>query len=397
MLSEKKRESLLWVLSAATFIIFFQAYMIAPLIPKLSVIFTTSEQTIGLLIPAYLISYAIMTLFYGLLSDRISPLSIVTGSLAAFIILTALTILANTAGQLIGWRLMTGIGASGVVPISLALTGRMYAYEERGRPLGLLFGAMAGGSAFGSTLGVILEPFIGWKGLFECVAGTGFLIMVCLIITLRNIELKKMPSSQLTVRKVFKGYIQLLNNRRGLRTYLFVFLNGLFHSGVFTWLGLYFHNRFGLSELGIGIALAGYGAPGFVFGPMIGKMADKKGRSLLLPVGLALSALATLVLIFNIPLIIAALAITVLSLGYDLTQPLLAGIITDVGKDKPGQAMGLNVFMLFMGFGIGSILFGQLLIQGINTALGTFTIFQICLAILGILFFKREKKKPALA
>jgi predicted MFS family arabinose efflux permease len=397
MLSEKKRESLLWVLSAATFIIFFQAYMIAPLIPKLSVIFTTSEQTIGLLIPAYLISYAIMTLFYGLLSDRISPLSIVTGSLAAFIILTALTILANTAGQLIGWRLMTGIGASGVVPISLALTGRMYAYEERGRPLGLLFGAMAGGSAFGSTLGVILEPFIGWKGLFECVAGTGFLIMVCLIITLRNIELKKMPSSQLTVRKVFKGYIQLLNNRRGLRTYLFVFLNGLFHSGVFTWLGLYFHNRFGLSELGIGIALAGYGAPGFIFGPMIGKVADKKGRSLLLPVGLALSALATLVLIFNIPLIIAALAITVLSLGYDLTQPLLAGIITDVGKDKPGQAMGLNVFMLFMGFGIGSILFGQLLIQGINTALGTFTIFQICLAILGILFFKREKKKPALA
>jgi hypothetical protein len=36
----------------------------------------------------------------------------------------------------------------------------------------------------------------------------------------------------------------------------------------------------------------------------------------------------------------------VLSLGYDMTQPLLAGVVTSLGGRRPGQAMGLNVFTL---------------------------------------------------
>ncbi|QEM04917.1 MFS transporter [Mucilaginibacter rubeus] len=386
------RERLLWVLSAATFVIFFQAYMIAPLIPKMASLFKVPEQTIGYLIPAYLIPYAITTLFYGLLSDRISAKVIIKLSLLAFVVLTALTATAHNAEQLIWWRLATGVGASGVVPIALALMGRFFPYEERGRPLGWLFGAMAGGAAFGSTLGVIAEPLIGWRFLFIGVAGLGFIILIFLYFILDKLGLKAAPAGTLTLRKVLQGYIQLLSLGRGLRTYLYVFLNGLFHSGVFTWLGLYFKERYGLGELGIGLALLGYGIPGFLLGPYIGKIADRKGRRWLLPIGLAISALAVLVLVFHVPLLIAALAITVLSLGYDLTQPLLAGIVTDVGKNQPGQAMGLNVFMLFMGFGIGSFLFGQLLPMGINTALLIFVLFQTALSLIGIKIFKSEQK-----
>ena len=60
---EARRERLLWVLSAATFFIFFQAYMVAPLIPRLSDIFGVSGQTIGLIVPAYMIPYGVSTLF----------------------------------------------------------------------------------------------------------------------------------------------------------------------------------------------------------------------------------------------------------------------------------------------------------------------------------------------
>jgi predicted MFS family arabinose efflux permease len=159
-------------------------------------------------------------------------------------------------------------------------------------------------------------------------------------------------------------------------------------------LGLYFKDSFGLGEVEIGIAILGYGLPGFFLGPFIGRMADKRGRRWLLPLGLALSALASLVLIFQVPLLVAALAVTVLSLGYDLTQPLLAGIVTDVGQNRPGQAMGLNVFTLFLGFGIGSFLFGELLRLGFTQALILFTIFQVVISLLAIGVFKSEKKTP---
>jgi len=70
-ISPAQREGLIQTLAAATFLIFFQAYMVAPLIPGLSHSFQVSEQFIGLMVPAYMIPYGLSTLFYGLLSDRL--------------------------------------------------------------------------------------------------------------------------------------------------------------------------------------------------------------------------------------------------------------------------------------------------------------------------------------
>jgi len=386
----RRREKLLWVLSAATFIIFFQAYMIAPLIPKLATLFNCSEQQTGYVVPAYLIPYGITTLFYGLLADRISPKIIILLSMFAFSLLTAFTALSNTVEQLTLWRLFTGIGASGVIPLSLALTAQMFPFEERGRPLGWLFGAMAGGSAFGSTIGVMLEPIIGWQGLFIGISVLGLLLVILLWKVFQGFQLPK-PSGTLSLKNVLNGYLSLARQRRGFQTYAYVLLNGLFHAGVFTWLGLYFKERYQLNEWEIGFAILGYGLPGFILGPVIGKMADRQGRRWLIPLGLLISALAAFSLAFHLPLLLAALAVTALSLGYDLTQPLLAGIVTDVGKKQPGQAMGLNVFMLFLGFGIGSFFFGHFLYLGLKTDLMLFTLFQALLTLGSLYLFKSEQ------
>jgi len=89
----------------------------------------------------------------------------VLGSLLAFVVLTALTATSQSVPQLLWWRLLTGLGASGVVPLVLVVIGALYPYEQRGRPLGWLFGAMAGGMAFGSTFGALLAPLVGWRGI----------------------------------------------------------------------------------------------------------------------------------------------------------------------------------------------------------------------------------------
>jgi predicted MFS family arabinose efflux permease len=168
------------MLAAATFVIFFQGYMVAPIIPTLSSTFGSSIQTTGLIVPAYLIPYGVATLAYGILADRIGIHRVMFASLAAFSALTILTATAQSIGQLALWRIVTGIRASGVVPLALALVGRLYPYEQRGRPLGWLFGAMAGGMAIGSPLGAMLVPVIGWQGLFIVVgaAGAGLMLLI---------------------------------------------------------------------------------------------------------------------------------------------------------------------------------------------------------------------------
>lgn len=386
----RKREYLLRLLSAATFIIFFQLYMVAPLIPGLSSFFKVSEQAVGLIVPAFLIPYGIFTLFYGLLADKAGTKLIILVSFFLFAIFTASTAFSQSIPQLIVWRVLTGIGASGVIPISLAWIGQTYTYQERGRPLGFVFGAVAGGGAFGASAGVFLESFIGWKLLFLGVGTIALLVWIILYLAYQKMSATPAVKQGLTLNMVFKGYKQLLTSLRGRSAYFYVFLNGIFASGVYTWLALYFERNYSLNGWQIGLALLGYGIPGFVFGPFIGRLADKYGRSLLLPLGLFLGGLSASMLIFNIPLTIARVSVITLSLGFDLTQPLLAGIITQVGKERSGQAMSVMAFMLFVGFGLGSYFFGLAIKLGFTAALIIFSVFQIALAIIAIPLFKSE-------
>jgi predicted MFS family arabinose efflux permease len=384
-----RRERLLRVLAAATFIIFFQAYMVAPIIPALSYAFGTSVERVGLIVPAYLIPYGIATLVYGLLADRLGIHRVMFASLAAFAVLTALTATAASIEQIALWRVLTGFGASGIVPLGLTLVGRLFPYEQRGRSLGWLFGAMAGGMAFGSPLGAILVPFIGWQGLFLVVGAAGAGLLLVLLPYRGVIAAAAQPVAG-SFADLFRGYKSLLGTPRGQRTYGYVLVNSMFHSGVFTWLGVYFASRYHVGPVGVGLALLGYGVPGFLLGPAIGRGADRWGRARLLPIGLGLSAIASAILLLGFPLALAPIVAMVLSLGYDMTQPLLAGIVTSLGGQRPGQAMGLNVFTLFVGFGLGSLIFGEVLRFGFGTALGLFTAIEAVMMVASVPLFRSE-------
>lgn len=388
-IGELQRERLLKMLAAATFIIFFQAYMVTPIIPALSNAFGTPVETVGLIVPAYLIPYGIATLAYGLLADRLGIHRVMFTSLAAFVALTMLTAMAQSIELLAMWRMVTGVGASGVVPLALALVGRLYPYEQRGRPLGWLFGAMAGGMAFGSPLGALIVPFVGWQGLFVVVSAAGAALLLVLLPYRTVIAATVQPVTG-TIRDLFRGYKDLLGAPRGQRTYGYVLVNSMFHSGVFTWLGVYFEQRYGIGPVGIGLALLGYGVPGFLLGPLIGRAADRRGRARLIPIGLILSAVAAAALMLGFPVILAPIIAMVLSLGYDMTQPLSGGIVTSLGGKRAGQAMGLNVFTLFVGFGLGSLIFGELLRFGFGMAFGLFAAVELAVALLSFALFRSE-------
>lgn len=390
--SLEQREWLLRLLTAATFLIFFQGYMVAPMIPHLATVFQTSLQKAGLVVPAYMIAYGVTSLVFGLLADRIGRKRVMLISLAAIAVLPLFTATSQSIDQLIGWRFLTGLGASGVIPQILTLIGDLFPYGERGRPLGWVFGAMAGGMAFGSVFGVILEAWVGWRILFIAISIPA-MILLRLLWEKRQMLRTARTAARWSWSNLWAGYCSLLTTRRGQRTYFYVFLNGIFHSGVYTWLGLYFAQRYGLSEAQIGLALLGYGIPGTLLGPVIGRTADRWGRSRILPLGFLIAGLSAIMLIFNIPLLIATLATTALSLGYDMTQPLLAGIVTDLNTERRGQAMGLNVFILFIGFGVGGFLFGELLRLGFNAALVVFAVAMILGAFLASILFQRETTK----
>jgi len=342
------------LLCTSAFLVFVQAFMVAPLIPRLADVFHTNVGWIGLAVPAYLLPYGIATLAWGPLSDRFGRRAVILVSMMLFIVLTGATASASGVASFIVWRAATGAGASGIVPIGLTLIGDVVPFQKRGRAIGWLFGAIAGGTAAGATLGALMEPFVGWQRLFLSVAA---LTAVLTITAVAGGALPTLPRPAAPAwSAIVRGYTALLSFPRGRRTYAYVLINAVVQSGVYTWLGLYLRQRFGLGEVGIGLALLGYGIPGLLFGPVIGRMADRYGRARIIPAGVALTGVCAMLLAAPLSLLAVQAAIVTLSLGFDLTQPLLAGIVTDLRGGR-AQATGLMAFALFSGFGLGSLLF----------------------------------------
>lgn len=375
------------MLTASAFLIFAQAFMVAPILPRLAQLFGSDVGVVGLSVPAYLVPYGVVTLFWGPLADRFGRRPVILIALASFTALTAATLTSPSVAWFIAWRMGAGAAASGVVPVGLALIGDLFAYSERGRAVGWLFGGMAGGMAVGSTAGALAEPSVGWHGLFAVVAVGGLLLLAAAAVTMPDL-----PGAARSVspRAVLHAYVSLLQSRRARRTYGYVGFNAVLHSGVYTWLGLYLHQRFGLGPVGVGLGLLGYGIPGFVLGPLIGRLADRHGRAGLVPAGVGVGALAVLGLAAPVPLVAAALLVTLLSLGYDLTQPLLAGIVTDLPGHR-GQAVAFMAVTLFVGFGVGSLVFQAALTFGFTIALTLFGVVAALAAVLALPTFADER------
>lgn len=171
--------------------------------------------------------------------------------------------------------------------------------------------------------------------------------------------------------------------------------NAVLHSGIYTWLGVYLHQHFGLDETRIGLVLLGYGIPGLLLGPVIGHLADRYGRARIIPAGLAVAAGCAALLAISPPLAAVQAGIITLSLGYDMTQPPLADIVTDLPGHR-GQAMGLNVCTLFVGMGTGSLLFQAILLPGgFPLALGTFAALALITAAAALPLFRTERPAGA--
>lgn len=380
------------IICTAAFLIFVQAFMVAPLIPRLAAVFHTTIAWVGLAVPAYLLPYGTTTLAWGPLSDRFGRRTVILGSLLLFIAFTIGTASATGILEFLAWRIAAGLGAAGVVPIGLTLIGDVVPFRQRGRALGWLFGSIAGGTATGATVGALLVTAIGWQGLFLIVAALCALVVV-IAITLRAIP--RLPRSGAPpLAAIVRGYTALLGLARGRRTYAYVLINAVVQSGVYTWLGVYLQRRFGLGETGIGFALLGYGVPGLLFGPVIGRLADRHGRARIIPAGVALTGVCALLLAAPLPLIAVQAAIVAFSLGFDLTQPLLAGIVTDLHGNR-AQAVSLMAFVLFSGFGFGSLLFQIALTHGFTPALVLFGSAALAAAGVALPLFQTERPRPS--
>ena len=379
----------LWAMATLAFIIFYSNYMVAPLLPAFSREFSAPTSQLNWLIAGYLIPYGVSTLVYGALSDWWGRAPVLIALLCFAAATMFMVSFAGSWRALVIARILSGIGCGGIVTIALTIVGDRYPYAVQGRPMGRMFGGIAAGIGFGSTLGPILNPLVGWRNEFRvlacaCCLGAAFVFKnACSVIGVRS-----KPGS---FRRVIHEYMVVLNAPRGGRTLTFIFFNGAFHGGIFAWLGLLLTRRYHLHDVGIGLALVGYGLPDIFLGSIIGRWGDRYGRRYVVPFGFLWAAGCAFLLLPHTSRLVATLAITALSVGFDATHPLMSSITTSLDPKHRGQITGFATFANFVGMGVGALCFQHLMGFGFSTALAIFASAQTLLGLAALYDFRGER------
>jgi predicted MFS family arabinose efflux permease len=346
------------------FLVFFQAHMVAPLVPALASALGTPARLVGLLVPAYSLPYGVMALVYGPLSDRLGRRTVLTICLAGMALGALGGALAPSFGWLAALRVVAGVSAGGVMPVALAYAADLYRYRERGRAIGVIFAALTLGSGIGMSLGPMVEPWLGWRALFAGVAVGAGAVLALLVGN------RRLPSAATTVpgaTMAAPGYRAILQQPRAKQVYAQLLLTGVCSTGISAWFGVYLNEVYGLAGAGIGLAYLTYAAIGCL-SPLTGGLADRMGRGRLIPVGFGASAFGALLLAAQGPLPLALAGMVAAAIGLQLTYPLLAGLASELAPAARGRALGLNTFSMFMGVGWGSLAVGALLPLGYGAA-----------------------------
>jgi len=115
---------------------------------------------------AYLLAATTTVPMYGKLADLFGRRLIFTISISLFLLGSTLCGTAQSFTQLILFRAIQGLGAGGVMPVSVTLVGDIYSLEERGRMQGLFSAVWATSSLVGPAAGGLITDLLDWRWVF---------------------------------------------------------------------------------------------------------------------------------------------------------------------------------------------------------------------------------------
>ncbi len=145
----------------------------------------------------YLLASTITMPIYGRLADVYGRRRVLMSATLVFLIGAVACALARTMPQLIVARGLQGLGAGGLIPIALTVSGDLYSLEERARVQTFFSGVWGFASLVGPLLGAFLTVNFGWRSIFTINVPLG-LVALYLVAT-RMIESRKPGSDPLDV------------------------------------------------------------------------------------------------------------------------------------------------------------------------------------------------------
>lgn len=127
---------------------------------------------------AFLLMQAVMTPIYGKLSDLFGRKPIFIVGVVIFLIGSILCGFASSMTMLVVFRLIQGLGAGAVQPITLTIVGDMYTLKERAKVQGFFSSVFGISSIVGPLVGGFIVQYAHWSWIFWMNVPLGIVAMI---------------------------------------------------------------------------------------------------------------------------------------------------------------------------------------------------------------------------
>src|SRR5437763_14233241 len=132
---------------------------------------------ISWVVSAYLVESKVTTPIYGRLSDLYGRQPILSVAITLFRGASVLCALSQNMPQLIGARILQGIGGGGLRSVALAAVADIIPPRERGRYQGYFSSVMAIANVLGPVLGGFFAQYLSWHWIFWINLPFGFIAL----------------------------------------------------------------------------------------------------------------------------------------------------------------------------------------------------------------------------
>lgn len=271
-----KEKLILFVLACVNFTHIIDFMIMMPLGPQLIHIFNISPQQFGFVVASYGLSAGISGFILAFFADNYDRKSVLLFGYIGFVIGTLACAIAPTYESLIAARIVAGTFGGLIGSQVMSIVADVFEYERRATAMGFITTAFSMASVIGVPVGLFLASKYGWHIPFWVIGGLGVIVIGLIVRFIPNIN--KHLLNKVENHKRFDFLISIFENSNQLRALLLVVIIMLGHFSIIPFISPTLVSNVGYSQNDIYLIYLVGGFLTIFSAPMVGKLADKRGK-----------------------------------------------------------------------------------------------------------------------
>lgn len=380
------------VLFLIMFLVMVGFGIIIPVIPFLAEKVGGSPTELGLLMAVYSLMQLFFAPLWGRVSDRIGRKPVMLIGIAGLAASFFISAVASSLWVLFLARIVGGILSAANMPTVMAYVADITTPEERGKGMGIIGAATGMGFVFGPAIGGVFSK-ISLSTPFY-IAGISSLITLLLVMVLlkESLPVEKRGSKAEKKESMWKNFQGPLTIMFILQLFVTLSMSGL--EATFAYFAA---EKAGIDTVSLGyiFMIMGFGSAA-VQGGLVGAMTKKFGEGAVIRIGIIVSAIGFILILFSSNFFTSALFLTIFALGNGLIRPSISALVTKNSGSGHGSVSGLLSSFDSFGRIIGPPLGGWLFTIAIGLPYIAGAVLSVLALVLYQVYYSQVLKKKTI-